>query len=198
MPTPQGLAYKQVVIVPGWKGSGATHWQRWLERKCRALGAEVHCPKLPGRFKKPQLSAWLEALERVAPIINETTALVGHSLGCPTILHMLERDYVRSVGLVVLVAPVTASRMIEHVDKYPSSEAFQAMMSFQDGLGRATWKARRIEIFTSFDDIWVDPVETMRYAQVTGANFTGITNGGHLSMADGYHTFPWVLDQLKK
>ncbi len=199
MQTLQRLAYSRVVIVSGWMGSGATHWQRWLERRCKALGTEAHCPKLPGRFGEPKLPAWLNALERLAPVINETTALVGHSLGCTTILHLLRREHIQSVGLVVLVSPVSRARIVENADKYPTPEIQQAILRFYDDLdtGPAGRKARRIDIYASDNDIWVDPLAAQTLALELEAHFHLIPGGGHLSVSTGYYKFPTILDLLK-
>lgn len=189
MQTQAKLAYSRVGIIHGYQGSGATHWQSWLARKCKALGAETHFPKLPDRFGQPKLSAWLEAIERTMPVIDEATALVGHSLGYPTILQLLKNDRIEAVGLVVLVSPSSRSRVEE------SNLSFLA--HFYDGLNTATGaKARRIEVYASDNDPWVDPLAARDLATDLEACFHLIHGGGHLNTAAGYHTFPEILALL--
>ncbi len=173
------------MIVHGYGGSGATHWQRWLERKCRHLGIETHFPNLPDRFAEPKLPAWLEALERTMPVISQSTALVGHSMACPAILQLLARQS-NEAGLVVLAAPVTRDEM------------FPCTRHFWDGFDPASvrGKTRRIEMFTSDNDRYVDTGIAQRLAADLGAGFHIIPGAGHLSVAAGYHAFPEVLELI--
>ena len=183
------LAYQRVGIIHGYAGSGARHWQTWLARNCRLLGAETHYPKLPGRFAQPTLPAWLEAIERTMPVMDESTALIGHSLGCPTILQLLREEQIKQVGLIVLVAPSTLSRV--------AASELGFLRDFYENLnGRTACKAKKAAVFTSDNDRWVDPYAALALALELHADFHLIKDGGHLNVASGHHTFPEVLDLI--
>ena len=191
------LKIRNVGIVHGYAGSGATHWQNWLERKCRALELETHFPKLPDRFSVPRLPAWLEAIERTMPKINEATALVAHSLGCPTVLQLLKSERIERVGLVVLVAPSSSIRVQQ--SNLPD-DLKASVLGFYDKFDPtcALNKARRIEVYCSDNDVWVDSHITFQLALSMQANFHLIHGAGHFSPSNGHHTFPEIFNLIQR
>ncbi len=183
------MAYTRVAIVHGWSGSSAIHWQTWLARKCRKLGLKTIYPKLPNKYR-PELSDWLSVLKRQLPVVDEKTVLVGHSLGCATILQLLRRPGIRKVGLVVLAAPTTAKKI--------AKSALPFLGGFFKGidLPLARKKAGKIVIFTSDDDTWIDVREAKALAKELSADLHVIHKGKHLSVSGGFHTFPQVLELI--
>ena len=80
------------------------HWMTWLEEQLKEKRMEVFYPDLPTP-DTPLLQEWLAGLQKVPVTFNESLVLVGHSLGCPTIFHILQNlKESEKVGLVVLVA----------------------------------------------------------------------------------------------
>ncbi len=180
---------QRVGIIHGTGGSSAIHWQTWLSRKCERLGLEAIYPKLPNN-NRPTLSAWLEALTRAMPVIDETTALVAHSMGCPTILQLLRaRVEIVKAGLVVLVAPSSQSRAVAiqpHLLQFYEGLTDAAIGSLRQKIGSST-------VFAADNDRVVCPVDAERIARLLGSDFRLIPGGGHLNVTAGYHTFPEVL-----
>lgn len=162
-----------------------------LSRSCRSLGIDVHYPELPDKSAEPKLPAWLEALNRTMPIINETTALVGLSMGSPTSLHLIAQERVKNVGLLVLIAPVTPIVV---------SDALPFLAHFFDGLEEAVnqvaQKVRRVEILTSDNDKWAQLPFTLSLAKQLDASLHIIRNGGHLDTEAGFTKFPYVFDMI--
>jgi predicted alpha/beta hydrolase family esterase len=199
----RSLGYSEVAIIHGIAGSGATHWQRWLERKSRFLGAETVFPKMPGRFGVPDLNAWLGAWQRLMPLVGETAALVGHSLGCATILQRLARDEgIRTVGLVILVAPGSVSRIKESA-AIRSEAVRKGILGFYEEPGQAVplhvaaaRKAKRVAVFTSDNDPLVNPMAAFDMALEMNATFHMLHGKGHFNVAAGFHRFPEVLELL--
>lgn len=88
----------------GYKGKPETNWKPWLKGELEAEGFEVDVPAMPNT-EHPIASEWTNKL---AELIGEPSLdiyLIGHSLGCITILHYLEtlRDG-QKVGGVIFVA----------------------------------------------------------------------------------------------
>lgn len=162
-----------------------------LSRSCSSLGIEVRYPELPDKSAEPKLPAWLEALNRSMPVIGETTAIVGLSMGSPTALHLLAQERVKEVGLLILIAPVTAQVV---------SAQLPFLAHFFDGVdGAISWvaqKARRVEILTSNNDPWALLPFTTELADLLGANLHVIHNGGHLDTDAGFSRWPYVLDMI--
>ncbi len=98
------LIAKRVILIHGWGGSPGHHWKPWLTKELQAKGFEVVEPQMP-HTDTPVFSEWLAKLSEVVGTPDENTFIVGHSLGCVTVVR-----YVASllgetkVGGVVLVA----------------------------------------------------------------------------------------------
>src|SRR5215475_4222196 len=80
-------ARPRLVTVPGLHGSGAEHWQTWLERQFPgAVRVEQDA------WTAPDLDAWSDRLVETLLALDEGPhALVAHSFGCLATLHALQR-----------------------------------------------------------------------------------------------------------
>ena len=102
---------KRVVIVHGWDGSPEEPMHKWLKKKLEEKEFNVTAPKMP-HPGTPEINSWVGKLNEVIKNPNKETYLIGHSIGCQTILRYLERlDLNIKIGGVVLIAPFM------HLDK---------------------------------------------------------------------------------
>ncbi len=179
----------RILIIHGYASSGPKHWQTWLARECEKAGLETHYPDLPNPYN-PDVGEWMAALRAELPDPDERTALVGHSLGCAAIFHLLKQEHVRTVGDVVLVAPAHARNVAQ------SRQAYLA--PFYQGMdyANARKKAGRIDLFVSDEDVWMSMADSKAMARELGARLHVFHDAGHLSINAGYHTFPEVLDVI--
>jgi hypothetical protein len=87
---------KQVYVVPRWGGSPSDDWYPWLKRELEAGGSaaaadyQVHLLNMPA-WDTPVIERALTYLTEVLPVerLNKDVFLVGHSVGCLSILHYL-------------------------------------------------------------------------------------------------------------
>lgn len=95
---------KRAVLVHGWEGTPEGGWRPWLKTELENRGFEVLAPTMP-ETDTPTLEKWLPHLQEVAGQPDDQTYLVGHSLGCITILRYIEAlAEGEQVGGTVLVA----------------------------------------------------------------------------------------------
>lgn len=93
---------KQAYLVHGWDGSPTNCWFPWLSKELEKLGYKVKALKMPHPIT-PTIKDWVATLEKeIKP--NEETILIGHSIGCQTIMRYLEKPK-RKVKAVFFVAP---------------------------------------------------------------------------------------------
>ena len=94
----------RVVIIHGWADDPSKGWMGWLAHSLRDRGVEVVAPRMPDP-KQPNVEAWLKEVSSVVGVIDEQTALVGHSLGTYVLLRYLD-GYARDdkLGKLILVA----------------------------------------------------------------------------------------------
>jgi predicted alpha/beta hydrolase family esterase len=67
---------RNVLILPGWEGSGSRHWQTLWEQRHGYQRVEQH------DWVKPLRGDWVARLEDVILTCDEPVVLVAHSLGC--------------------------------------------------------------------------------------------------------------------
>lgn len=91
----------RIFLLHGYGGHPESGWLPWLKRELKASGHSVQALSMPDT-EAPRMSAWVEHLERKIGTPNEDVLLIGHSLGCPTILRYLEKT--GTIGGAVLVA----------------------------------------------------------------------------------------------
>lgn len=80
---------KRIIIVHGWSGSPNDNWLPWLGLEINKLGYEVIAPTMPDA-DRPIIETWVSHLAQVVGAPDEETYLIGHSVGCQTILRYLE------------------------------------------------------------------------------------------------------------
>ncbi len=87
-----------VLIVPGIGGSGPLHWQsRW-----EALKPAYRRVEMPD-WDRPELEAWVGALEAAARSAAAAPVIVAHSLGCLAVAHWAARGGRARAALLVAV-----------------------------------------------------------------------------------------------
>lgn len=94
-----------VLVLPGWQGSGPQHWQTLWEQRHGYARVEQH------DWMRPLRGDWIARLEDVVLGADEQVVLVAHSLGC--ILVAAWASVSRSTGRVkgaLLVAPGDVER----------------------------------------------------------------------------------------
>ncbi|MFT9063613.1 MAG: alpha/beta fold hydrolase [Acetobacter persici] len=181
---------KQFVIVHGYMASPEAHWFPWLKAQLEQAGAAVHVPALPcSQNPDPQL--WAETLETVLPHLNERTVLIGHSLGCVTLLrHVLSRPEGETLGGYVLV-----SGFDQPLQTLPQLDAFTARpLDYADLQRRAAFRA---SVFSDNDQI-VAPQLSRALAAALETTTLQVPGGGHFLGREGYEQFPALLDLLRR
>ncbi len=112
---------KRVVIVHCWSGYPEYCWYPDAKKRLEKLGFEVLVPAMP-ETDTPFLGKWLPKLKEVVGNPDKDTYLIGHSIGCATIMRYLETLAPgEKVGGVVFVAGFTDG--IDPV-KYPEIQNF--------------------------------------------------------------------------
>ncbi len=95
---------KRVFIVHRWEGSPDSDWYPWLKQELLRRQLDVHMLEMPTP-EAPQIDSWVSYLAAAIGKADTQTFLVGHSIGCQTILRYLEKipDAVK-IGGAVFVA----------------------------------------------------------------------------------------------
>jgi len=93
---------KRAFIVHGWGGTVREGWFPWLKSELEKNGFIVQIPPMPNP-DQPTIKEWTEHLTKVVGTPDEETFLIGHSIGCQTIIRYVE-TLDRRIGGAVFVA----------------------------------------------------------------------------------------------
>lgn len=94
---------KRAIIIHGWDGYPEEGWFPWLKQELEKKGYSVQVPVMP-RPAEPTIEDWVGKVAEVVGQADAETYLVGHSIGCQTILRYLQELDDFKVGGVLLVA----------------------------------------------------------------------------------------------
>ena len=98
---------KRAIIIHCWEGYPNYCWYPQAKKELEAKGFEVVVPVFP-ETANPKLTGWLPKLQQIVGTPTEETYLIGHSLGCITIMRYFESlPDDQKVGGVVFVAGFT-------------------------------------------------------------------------------------------
>ena len=157
-----------ILILPGWQGSGSAHWQSRWEALYGDLRVEQH------DWMRPLRGDWIARLEDVLLSQSGPTVLVCHSLGC--LLSAAWASHSRNTHLVVgalLVAPGDSETEMGQ-SNFPSF----APVPMQSLPFRSVVVASRDDPFTRFE-------RARLFADAWGAEFIDYGARGHINAGSG-------------
>jgi predicted alpha/beta hydrolase family esterase len=176
-----------ILIVPGYADSSPKHWQGiWLE----------HFPNAVKVIQKDWIhvdqSQWVETLDAAIRLAKQPILLVGHSLGCLTILYwVISKEGQQSIHKIrgaFLVAPPD-----------PNSEAYRALSL----RGFDSFPLKKLPFSSILVASENDPFLTLKqgryYADCLGSQFVNIGKKGHIGEDSGlgeWNEGKALLDQL--
>lgn len=158
----------RLVIVPGLHGSGAEHWQSWLQGQ---VDGAVRVEQ--DEWSVPDLERWSD---RVASTLDALgpgpTVLVAHSFGCLATVRALTRRPTLDVAQVLLVAPAEPTRFDIAATLPPSRLRVRSCMVASD------------------NDPWMTATQAHAWARRWGSDWINLGNAGHVNVDSGYGPFP--------
>lgn len=182
------MSHTRVFIVHGYTASPQSHWFPWLKEKLESRGIQVEVLAMPNPHH-PEPDAWDQAMDRLVQDHDEHTFLLGHSLGCITILRQLSRlPASRRVGGILLV-----SGFDQPLHTLPELDAF--MTQRYDPAHIMTLAPQRV-VVASRDDAIVPYRYCQHLSKQLAAPLYSLEQGGHFLDRDGFLTLPLVHDRL--
>jgi predicted alpha/beta hydrolase family esterase len=175
-PLGRSLAEAPVLMVPGWNGSGAGHWQTlWEQKYPRFRRVEQH------NWSRPSRSDWIGQIDLDMDRATSSTFLVAHSLGCLAVAHWAAtaRKNTDRVEGAFLVAPPWLT------------ESDQCPAQLSDFLPMPLRPLPFPALFIASEDDPYLPIElAARLASAWGAEFVDVGRQGHINVASGHGPWP--------
>ena len=82
---------KRVILVHGWGFNPTMNWYPWLKKELEKKGFEVIIPAMPNT-NEPDINSWVFKLREFVGRDDGELILIGHSIGCQTIMRFLEKE----------------------------------------------------------------------------------------------------------
>jgi predicted alpha/beta hydrolase family esterase len=177
------------LIFHCWGGNSRGCWRGWLADKLRAKGMEVVAPEFP-ETHNPDLEAWLAEARRQVPRFRPADGwvLVGHSLGCPTLLRVLEgMGGGEKAKAAVLVSGFATDLGISEVEGF-----VEKPFDWE----KIRKKADRFIVINSDNDPFIELGEGKRIAKLLGAELIVEHGAGHINEGSGFTAYPRLLELL--
>jgi predicted alpha/beta hydrolase family esterase len=89
-----------LIILPGFGGSGEAHWQTHWEQSCSSARRFE-----PASWIEPDLADWYAALDRAVAEASSPPLLVAHSLACLLVAHWQNTSALQVAGAFLVAVP---------------------------------------------------------------------------------------------
>lgn len=178
-----------IVIIHGTMGNPEGNWFPWLSSQLKKQGHHVYVPHFPTPDGQTA-DAWCGVLRDQAPVFDENTILIGHSIGATFLLHIL----------ATLVQPVKASFFISPVMGVINNAEYDTLNA---SFIAPDWQWNQLRsvagwtgIMHGLDDPYVPMAHPKILAKGLNIGVNWVENGGHLNAESGYTQFSELLDKL--
>jgi uncharacterized protein len=182
---------KNIYIIHGWGADSSSDWIPWLKKESESRGSNVVAPDMPGT-DKPVIEDWVSKLKEILPVPSQDTILIGHSIGCQTIMRYLAGSDNLHVGKVILVAPWFNLNNLEE-DEWPVAEPWVKTPIDIEKVKKACGN----NIYAIFsDNDPVVPIGDELLFKKLGVITKIYHNKGHFNEEDGVVEIPEVLELI--
>jgi predicted alpha/beta hydrolase family esterase len=170
-----------------WGGDSRACWRGWLADQLSASGFQIIAPDFPDT-NYPKLEQWLAAVRENVKEFDEDWILIGHSLGCPAILRLLEtfgeNEKVKAAFLVAGFAKdLGIPEIRDFVDRDFDWEKINA-------------KSGRFFVINSDNDPFIELEEGKRLTKLLNTELIVEHDGGHINEGSGFTSYQRLLELI--
>jgi len=172
---------RNVLILPGWQGSAAQHWQSLWQAQLGYRRVEQH------DWLRPLRGDWIARLEDVVLSLDAPAVLVAHSLGCMLAAAWAAHSRnTHRVKAALLVAPADVTQ-----------EALRPVLASWSPIPLQTLPFKST-LVASRDDPYCSVERAQTFAQAWGANLVDAGALGHINADSGLGAWPHGLVLLNE
>uniref|UniRef100_Q47E57 Alpha/beta hydrolase n=1 Tax=Dechloromonas aromatica (strain RCB) TaxID=159087 RepID=Q47E57_DECAR len=155
-----------ILIVPGLRNSGPTHWQSWFEEQLTNTRRVEQAD-----WEKTCLSDWAARVGEEIDVLTESVWIVAHSFGClASVTASLTRP--ERIRGALLVAPADPDRFGEPAALLEEKLLFPSL------------------VVSSSNDPWVKAPVAEYWARQWGSEYRNIGEAGHINVDSGHGPWP--------
>ena len=154
----------EVLVLPGFGGSGPDHWQSiWEQQSAGYRRVEQR------DWDNPVLVEWLDQLERAVEACSSPPVLIAHSLACSLVAHF-SRERTPRIAAAFLVSPADVDEISQF---YTELESFAPMPL--EPLPFPT------TVVAGTDDLYVLAKRVESFAAAWGSELHMLKGAGHIN-----------------
>jgi len=172
----------KTLLLHGWGGSDAPHWQAWLAGELAKHYGTVSFPLIQHPHF-PHLNRWKKEVKAHLNDFKPHT-VICHSLANTLWFHLCHEGEIEPVEKLILVAPPRLNCDIETIKSFFPVQPPQNLFAKSAMLVVST-----NDPYMSMDEAW-DLQETL------GIPMKVIENAGHINADSGYGEWPWIWQYL--
>lgn len=177
-----------VFIFHGVCGFPEENWFPWLKKRIEPLGHTVFVPQFPTP-EKQTLESWLKVLEQYKEHLTRDSVLVGHSLGVPFTLNVIEQNPAKAAFLVAGFVGATENEFDEGMKTFAQRDFDWSQIKSN---------CKYFKIYHADNDPYLSMDKAERVSKGLGVDVAVIKNGGHLNTIAGYDTFDLLYENITK
>ncbi|MDO8480994.1 MAG: alpha/beta hydrolase [Nanoarchaeota archaeon] len=178
-------------IVHGARSSPKENWFPWLKEQLQKLGYKVYVPQFPTP-ENQSLDSWDKAFQPFLDKITEESVVIGHSVGVPFLLHILQNLHVEIKASFFVGGFISAlgNERFDSINKTFIEQDFH-------------WQSikhhcREFTLFHGEDDPYVPLDKAEELNSHLHGELIVIENGGHLNAEAGFTEFPQLLEKIRQ
>lgn len=185
---------QRVFLIHGWGGSPEGDWMPWAKKALEKKGFEVFVPEMPDTMH-PKIKAWVNKLAETASEVRADDILIGHSIGCLTVLRFLETlKENKKVRKVILVAPWQYLTLDEDEDPSIAEPWINTPIDYE----KIKSKADKIIAIFSDNDPWVPYKKNLEFfKEKLNPGIITKHGMGHFTAGEGSTELPFFLELVK-
>lgn len=172
----------EILIVPGWSGSGPDHWQSRWERSLKTARRIEQ-----DHWREPEREAWVGRIMTAVAEAKLPPVLVAHSLGVAAVVHAAAKLPRGLVAGALLVAPADVDNAktwpVTDGETFSSAEADFAPLPVEPLPFPSL-------LIASSDDPYCTLDRAQALSELWGATFVDAGAIGHINTASGHGPWP--------
>lgn len=172
-----------VFVVHGKENNPSGNWFPWLKEEMEKLGHRVFVPQFPTP-ENQTLPNWLKVFEKYRGHVTSDTIVVGHSLGVPFLLTIVEKN------------PVKAAFFISGFVNNPLDESVQTFCR-PFNWEQIKRNCKYFRVFHSDNDPYFGLEKGEELARNLGTKVIFVKGAGHFNLASGYNKFDLLLAKIR-
>ncbi len=162
----------KVLILHGWGGSDAPHWQAELAAEIAKNYGTVSFPLLDN-CHFPSRNRWIKQVKTILKSFNPDT-VVCHSLANTLWFWLCEEEEMQTIKRLFMVSPPSLNTEEKTIKTF-----------FPSPMPKSLY-ANEIQMIVSDDDPWVKLDEAQKIASHYNTTFTTLHKAGHINADSGY------------